>query len=167
MIYMIKPSPSLPINHTTFKLPDQKPTIAYMSQSHFNVSGLKEILKLSSGNLVLWKQGLKVHLKMDGLFSFIEHPQDRPMSAPDCDAFDMRQADVLHAIRSTVDNSNRATIDSLEDPKLAYNTLISQHGNDDGITGANTLTELFSAKYNPDMSINDYLAQTQSLHSKV
>lgn len=58
----------------------------------------KEIPKLSAGSLVLCKQGLKIHLKMNGLYGFFKTAQSRPTSAPEFDAFDMRQAAVLHAI---------------------------------------------------------------------
>lgn len=61
------------------KSSDVKPSNIKMSESthnisvsSFNVSALKEIPKLSSGNLVSWKQGLKIHLKMNGLYSFVE-----------------------------------------------------------------------------------------------
>lgn len=105
---MIKSNTSPSINHSNGELSDHKPSSHQMSHStsSFNVSGLKEIPKLSSGNLVSWKQGLKVHLKMNGLYGFIEKSIDRPLSTPDCDTFDMRQDAVLHAIRSTVDESN-------------------------------------------------------------
>lgn len=138
-----------------------------VSVSSFNVSALKEIPKLLSGNLVSWKQGLKIHLKMNGLFGFIEREQHRPTSVPECDAFDMRQAAVLHAIRSTIDDVNRASIDSMDNPKIAYDALVVQHGSDDGFTAANTLTELFSTTYNPASSMNKYLAKIQDLHSRV
>lgn len=135
---------------------DCKPTINSMTESQvsystssFNVSALKEISKLTSGNVVAWKQGLKVHLKMNGLFSFIDSVQTRPSSFPECDYFDMRQAAVLHAIRSTIDDANCSAIESLDDPKQAYDVLIAQHGSDDGFTAASTLTELFSITYDP------------------
>lgn len=79
----------------------------------------------------------------------------------------MRQAAVLHAIQSIVDDTNRAMIDSMDDPKSAYDALIVQHGSDDGFTAANTLTELFSTTYDPSTSMNDYLARIQDLHSRV
>lgn len=100
------------------------------STSSFNVSGLKEIPKLTSGNIVSWKQALKVHLKMNGLYLFVETSQNRPDESPDCDTFDMR------------------------------------HGSDDGFTAANTLTELFSSRYNSEQSMTEYLAKTQALHSR-
>lgn len=147
--------------------PNMTDSSSNTSISSFNVSALKEIPKLSSGNLVSWKQGLKVHLKMAGLFNFIEHHQARPTSDPESTYFDMRQAAVLHAIRSTIDEANHATIDSLDDPKIAYDTLVTQHGSDDGFTAANTLTELFSTKYDPSTPLTNYLAKVQALHSRV
>lgn len=155
---------------------DRKPSVIVntMTDSHsnhsvlsFNVSALKEITKLATGNLVAWKQGLKVHLKMNGLYSFISTPQVRPSSFPDCDYFDMRQAAVLHAIRTTIDDANRSTIESMDDPKQAYDTLIIHHGADDGFTAASTLTELFSMTYDPSMSMTDYLAKVQDLQGRV
>lgn len=137
------------------------------SISSFNVSALKEVPKLTSGNLVSWKEGLKVHLKMAGLYGFIEHHQSRPETIPESTYFDMRQAAVLHAIRSTVEESNQATIDSMDDPKSAYDALVMQHGDDDGFTAANTLSELFSTKYDPCTPMHKYLAKIQSLHSRV
>lgn len=115
----------------------------------FNVSALKEIPRLTSGNLVLWKQGLKVHLKMIGLFIFVEYCQTRPLTFPDCDYFDMRQAAVLTAIQSTIDEANCSPIDAMDNPKQAYDMLVLQHGSNDGFTAANSLTKLFSTKYNP------------------
>lgn len=166
---MSKYYPSLPNQSIEIKpyLGQDIHLIMSQSVSSFNVSGLKEIPKLPSGNIVLWKQGLKFHLKMNGLYSFIECSYDCPTSSPDCDAFDMRQAAVLHAIRSTVNEANRATIDSLDNPKVSYDTLVVQHGRNDGFTAANTLTELSSTRYNPDTSMIDYLAKTQALHSRV
>lgn len=153
---------------------DWKPSADNMTDSHanhsvsgFNISALKEITKLSNGNLVAWKQGPKVHLRMNGLYSFIISSQPRPLSFPDCDYFDMRQAAVLHAIKSTIDNANCLTIESMDDPKLAYNPLITQHGADNGFTAASTLTELFSITYNPSMSMTDYLAKVQDLQGRV
>lgn len=104
---------------------------------------------------------------MAGLYHFIEHTQTRPVTMPDSSHFDMRQAGVLHAIRATVDESNKAIIDSLDNPKEAYDTLVSQNGKDDGFTTANTLTELFSTKYDPASTMHDYLAKIQDLHSRV
>lgn len=162
---------SLSSTNQNLKPEDLKPTVSDPMSTHsissFNVTALKEIPKLSSGNLVSWKQGVKIHLKMNGLYGFIERDVDRPSSTPDCDVFDMKQAAVLHAIRSTVDEANRATIDAMDNPKTAYDTLVSQHGADDGFTTANTLTELFSATYDPSTPMNTYLARIQDLHSRV
>lgn len=163
---MFKSQPLLPTSH----LDDTKPVMTKssgQSMTSFNVSALKEIPKLSTGNIVSWKQGIKIHLKMAGLYHFIKHSQSRPDTAPECSHFDMRQAAVLHLIGATVDKSNKAIIDSLDDPKEAYDVLVSQHGNDDGFTTANTLTELFSTKYDPSTSMHDYLAKIQDLHSRV
>lgn len=88
-----------------------------ISISSFNVSALKEIPKLSTGNLVSWKQGLKIHLKINGLYSFVEREQIRPTSMPECDAFDMPQAAVLNAIQSTIDDAKRTSIDSMDIPR--------------------------------------------------
>lgn len=137
------------------------------SVSSFNVSALKEIPKLTSGNIVSWKQGLKVHLKMNGLFGFVKISQSRPLTHPECDYFDMRQAAVLHAIRSTIDEANRSTIDTMDDPKVVYDALILQHGNDDGFTAANTLAELFNTRYDVSVPMNEYLAKIQDLHSRI
>lgn len=142
---MSQTKPTLPNDYSI----DQKPTMTNSSRnlsvSSFNVLALKEIPKLSSGNQVSWKQGLKVHLKMAGLFAFMEDHQVRPTSSPNSIHFDMRQAAVLLAIGSTIDKANLTTIDSLDNPKLVYDTLISQHGNDNDSTAANTLTKLFSS----------------------
>lgn len=104
---------------------------------------------------------------MNSLYGFVERDVERPSSAPDCDIYDMKQAAVLHAIRTTVDKANRATINSMDNPKTAYNTLVSQHGADNGLTTANTLTELSSATYDPSTLMNTYLARIQDLHSRV
>lgn len=141
--------------------------ISNHSVSSFNVTALKEIPKLSSGNLVSWKQGLKIHLKMNGIYCFIKRDIDRPSTYPDHVIFDMKQAAVLHVIWSTVNDANCATIDSMANPKNAYDTLVTQHGANHGFTTANTLTELFSAKYNPSTPMNTYLAEIQDLHSRV
>lgn len=117
------------------------------SVSSFNVSALKEIPKLTFRNIFSWKQGLKVHLKMNGMFSFVGHTKLRPSSFPECKYFNMRQAAVIHAIRSTIDDANCSTISTMDDPKAAYNTLILRHGNNDGLTAANALAELFSIRY--------------------
>lgn len=155
------------LTNTKSKLETMTDSPASHSTTSFNVSALKEIPKLTNGNLVSWKQGLKIHLKMNGLFSFIDTLQTRPLSFPDCDYFDMRQAAVLHAIRSTIDNANRSTINLMDDPKQAYNALVIQHGSDDGFTAANTLTELFSIRYDPATSMNEYLARVQDLQGRV
>lgn len=77
----------------------------------------------------------------------------------------MRQAAVLHAIQSTVDKANQSTIDTMDEPKQAYNTLVLQHGSDDGFTAANTLSELFSTRDKSSIPMHEYLAKVQDLHS--
>lgn len=66
-----------------------------------------------------------------------------------------------------IDDANRSNIESIDNPKQAYNTLVMQHGADDAFTAASTLTELFSMTYYPSISMTDYLAKFQDLEGRV
>lgn len=104
---------------------------------------------------------------MNGLYKFIEQEIERPATSQERTRFNMRQAAALHAIHNSIDSANLSSIESLEEPKQAFKTLVSQHGSDNGIVTANTLTELFSLKYDTSIGITNYIARVQDLHSKI
>lgn len=147
---------------------DTKPrTTMPESNISFSTTALALIAKLTMGNMYAWKISLKMYLKMNGLYHFIESKPERPEDPVERSRFDMREAAVLYAIHNTVDSSNRASIASIENPKDAFDILIAQHGSDGGVAIANTLSELFSARYDSSIGITNYLATIQDLHSKI
>lgn len=125
---------------------DIKPqSIMPESNVSFSTTALASITKLTVGNMYAWKTSLKMYLKMNGIYHFIELKPERPEDPVERSRFDMREAAVLYAIHNTIDSSNRASIASIEDPKDAFDILVAQHGSDGGVATANTLSELFSA----------------------
>lgn len=140
-----------------------------MTDSSINISTtvLASVTKLTVGKLYAWKTSLKMYLKMNGIFYFVETRPDRPEDPVERSRFDMREAAVLYAIHNTIDSSNRALIASIENPKDTFHTLVSQNGSDGGVIIANTLSELFSTRYDSSIGITSYLANIQNLHSKI
>lgn len=133
----------------------------------FSTPALTSIPKLTMGNMYAWKTSLKMYLKMTGLYKFVESNPERPDENSDQAQFDMREAAALYAIHNTIDSSNQSSIASIDDPKEAFKILISQHGSDGGVITANTLSELFSWKYDKSVGITKYLSDVQNLHSKI
>ncbi|KAG0139874.1 hypothetical protein CROQUDRAFT_54118, partial [Cronartium quercuum f. sp. fusiforme G11] len=50
------------------------------------------------------------------------------------DQFNMQQAQALYAICSTCDDTNKSVIMAVEDPKIAFDLLVTMHGDDNGLT---------------------------------
>lgn len=153
-----------PDTHT--KTPSTMPDSTQATVS-FSTAALASIPKLTIGNLYAWKTSLKMYLKMTGLYEFIETMPTRPDDTTERARFDMREAAALYAIHNTIDSSNQSSIASIDNPKLAFDTLTSQHGSDGGVITANTLSELFSSRYDSSIGITKYLSTIQDLHSKI
>lgn len=142
-------------------------TESHSSSVSFSIAAPASIPKLSNGNMYAGKTSLKMYLKMNGIYEFIEADPDRPEDPMTRSRFDMRQAAALYAIHNTIHSSNKSSIASIKSPKQAFDTLIDQHGSEGGVVTANTLSELFSSRYNASVGITRYLATIQDLHSKI
>lgn len=97
-----------------------------MPDSNINISttALASVTKLTVGNMYAWKRSLKMYLKMNGIFYFVETRPDRPGDTVKHSRFYMREAAVLYAIHNTIKFSNRALIALIENQRMLL-TLVS------------------------------------------
>lgn len=98
-----------------------------------NASVLKHLTKLATANFVAWKQDLKIHLDACGLGSFILSKVPEPTAIPNVPLWRMHHAQVLLAIRTTINGHNLNAISSAQHPHPAITILSRRHGHRDNV----------------------------------
>lgn len=109
-----------------------------------NASVLKHLTKLSSGNYVAWKRDLEIHLDACGLGVFVISNVPEPAVLSDIPLWRMHRAQVLLAIRTTVDGHNLNAISGAQHPFDALTILSKRHGHGDnvGLAVANSISAI-------------------------
>jgi hypothetical protein len=96
---------------------------------------------------------------------------NRIIAAPeDLDAADIfapERAQVLQAIRLTVDKENCAHIIHFDNPYLAFKALEEKHGSNDTFMIASTTCKIVSIKYENTALLNNYVSQIKIFHNKL
>lgn len=134
-----------------------------------NASVLKHLTKLASGNFVAWKRDLEIHLDACGLGLFILTKVPEPTALPDVPLWRMHRAQVLLAIRTTIDGHNLNAISSAQHPHDAITILSRRHGHGEnvGLAVANLISAIVFQKFDSSISIEEFVSNTQSLHNKL
>lgn len=134
-----------------------------------SASVLKYLVKLSTGNFVSWRRDLKIHLDSCGLGVFISHPLPEPTVVNDIPLWRMHRAQVLLAIRTTVDPHNLNAISSAQHPYDTISILSRRHGHGEnvGLAVANAISSIVYQKFDASITIEEFVSNTQSLHNEL
>lgn len=134
-----------------------------------NASVLKHLTKLSSGNFVAWKRDLEINLNACGLGTFITTKVPEPTVTADVPVWRMHRAQVLLAMRTTVDGHNLNAISGAEHPYDAITVLSRRHGHGEnvGLAVANSISAIVFHKFDASISIEEFVSNTQSLHNEL
>lgn len=134
-----------------------------------NASVLKHLTKLATGNFVAWKRDLEIHLDACGLGSFILSKIPEPTAVSDIPLWRMHRAQVLLAIRTTIDGHNLNAISSAQHPHDAITILSRRHGHGEnvGLAVANSISAIVFQKFDSSISIEEFVSNTQSLHNEL
>lgn len=134
-----------------------------------SASVLKYLVKLSTGNFVSWRRDLEIHLDSCGLGGFIAHPLPEPTVVNDVPLWRMHRAQVLLAIRTTVDPHNLNAISSAQHPFDAISILSRRHGHGEnvGLAVANAISSIVFQKFDASVTIKQFVSNTQSLHNEL
>lgn len=148
------------------------PLISYKPPSNTaapNASVLKHLTKLSSGNFVSWKRDLEIHLDPCGLGTFIISRIPEPTVVTDIPVWRMHRAQVLLAMRTTVDGHNLNAISGAQHPHDAITILSRRHGHGEnvGLAVANSISAIVFQKFDASISIEEFVSNTQSLHNEL
>lgn len=134
-----------------------------------NASVLKHLTKLSSGNFFAWKRDLEIHLDACGLGIFILSKIPEPTATSDVPLWRIHRAQVLLAIRTTIDGHNLNAISGSQHPYNAISTLSRRHGHGEnvGLAVANSISAIVFQKFDSSISIEEFVSNTQSLHNEL
>lgn len=139
-----------------------------VSHSSFLIS---QIPKLNDTNKVDWVLGIKTYLKGRKLWEYVERVV--VLSADDSNNIDKlehleaEKASVLEVIRATITKSRKPTICGIEDPKVAYETLIKRVSQDDGLEVASLIAQIATIQYSGTDSITSFLDGIKDLHTQL
>lgn len=148
------------------------PSISYKPPTNTtapSASVLKHLTKLSTGNFVAWKRDLEIHLDACGLGGFIISKIPEPTITNDVPLWRMHRAQVLLAMRTTVDGHNLNAISGSQHPHDAMSILSRRHGHGEnvGLAVANSISAIVFHKFDASMSIEEFISNTQSLHNEL
>lgn len=139
-----------------------------VSHSSFLIS---QIPKLNDNNKIDWVLGVKTYLKGRKLWKYIERVVE--LSEDDLKDYDKiehleaEKASVLEVIRATISESRKPTIRGIEDPKIAYETLIERVSQDDGLEVAALIAQIATLRYSGSESITTFLDGIKDLHTQL
>lgn len=157
---------------THLDMSSASPPISYTPPSNTtapNASVLKHLAKLSSGNFVAWKRDLEIHLDACGLGGFILSKIPEPTILADVPLWRMHHAQVLLAIRTTIDGHNLNAVSGAQHPHDAISILSRRHGHGEnvGLAVANSISAIVFQKFDSSISIKEFVSNTQSLHNEL
>lgn len=134
-----------------------------------SASVLKHLTKLSLGNYVAWKRDLEIHLDACGLGMFILAKMPEPTVLTEIPLWRMHRAQVLLAIRTTIDSHNLNAISGSQHPHYAMTILSRRHGHGEnvGLAVANSISAIVFQKFDALISIEEFVSNTQSLHNEL
>lgn len=129
------------------------------------------IPKLNESTRVDWTLGIKTYLKGRKLWKHIK--RDTSLSDEDKLDFDKveqleaERATVLEVIRATVAPTRLPAIRGIENPKKAYELLIEQASQDDGLEVAALIARVATIRYSRSEPITSFLDTVNNLHTKL
>lgn len=129
------------------------------------------IPKLNDSNSVDWNLGLKTYLKGRQLWKYVS--REVVLSSEDAEdpdkgeALESERASVLEVIRATVTLTRLPVIRGIEDPKLAYETLIDRVSQDNGVEVAALIAQVATIRYQGNESVSIFLDNINDLHTKL
>jgi hypothetical protein len=125
------------------------------------------IPKLEDTNFFKWKKTITGHLTAMGKLKFIDQEVARPEDKAEADTFVQERAQVLQAIRLTVNKENRSAIIHFDDPYWAFKALEEKHGSNDAFMIASTIADIVHLRFEDTASLDDYIAQIRALHNQL
>lgn len=134
-----------------------------------NASVLKHLTKLSTGNFVAWKRDLEIHLDACGLGMFITSMIPEPTVVTDIPLWRMHCAQVLLAMRTTIDGHNLNAISGSQHPHDAISVLSRRHGHGEnvGLAVSNSISAIEFQRFDVSVPIEEFVSNTQSLHNEL
>lgn len=139
-----------------------------VSHSSFLIS---QIPKLNDNNKIDWVLGVKTYLKGRKLWKYIERvvelSKDNLKDYDKIEHLEAEKASVLEVIRATISESRKPTIRGIEDPKIAYETLIERVSQDDGLEVAALIAQIATLQYSGSESITTFLDGIKDLHTQL
>lgn len=130
-----------------------------------------QIPKLNDNNKVDWVLGVKTYLKGRKLWKYIDRvvelTEDESKDIDKVEHIEAEKASVLEVIRATISESRKPTIRGIEDPKIAYKTLIERVSQDDGLEVAALIAQIATIRYSSTDSITSFLDNIKDLHTQL
>ena len=132
---------------------------------------LGAIPKLNDINKVDWKIGLKTYLRSRRLWKYLKREivlSEEDLKDPDkVEDLEAELAGVLKIIRATVHPTRLPIIRGIEDPKQAYDTLLEQVSQDDGLEVAALIAKVANTRYNGSETVSTFLDGISDLHTQL
>lgn len=132
---------------------------------------LGAIPKLNDTNKVDWKIGIKTYLRSRRLWKYVEREiilSDEDQKDPDkVEDFEAERAGVLEIIRATVLPTRLPLIRGIEDSKRAYDLLLEQVSQDDGLEVAALIAKVANTRYPGTGTVSSYLDEINDLHTQL
>jgi hypothetical protein len=125
------------------------------------------IPKLEDSNFFEWKRTITGHLTAMGKLKYIKSEVTRPEDDAAAEIFIQERAQVLQAIRLTINKENRSAIIHFDDPHCAFKALEEKHGSNDAFMIASTIAEIVHLKFEDTSSLDDYISQIRALHNRL
>lgn len=132
---------------------------------------MAQIPKLSDTNKVDWILGLKTYLKTRRLWKHIAtdtSPSESDLKDADrLELLESERAGVLEIIRATIPATSLPVIRGIEDPKKAYDTLVDQVSQDDGLEVAALIAKVATIRYTGNETVSAFLEGINNLHTQL
>lgn len=132
---------------------------------------LSAIPKLNNTNKVDWKIGIKTYLWSRRLWKYVERDiklSDEDLKDPDkVEDLEAERAGVLEIIRATVQPTRLPLIRGIEDPKQAYELLLEQVSQDDGLEVATLIAKVANTRYSGSETVSAFLDGINNLHTQL
>lgn len=118
-----------------------------------------------------WILGLKTYLKTRRLWKHIA--TDTSLTESDlkdsdpAEQIESEQAGVLEIIRATVPPTRLPVIRGIEDPKKAYDTLVTEVSQDDGLEVAALIAKVATIQYSGSETATTFLEGINDLHTQL
>lgn len=145
-------------------------TPSQSSTSHSSLL-LGAIPKLNDSNKIDWKIGIKTYLRSRRLWKYVERDivlSDEDLKNPDkVEDLETERAGVLEIIRATVQPTRLPLIRGIEDPKQAYDLLLEQVSQDDGLEVASLIAKVAKTRYTGSETVSSYLDGINDLHTQL